>query len=110
MASSASDDPSDNATFFRERPTVVFEVLSPDTERTDQREKRFAYALIAALRVYVIVAQDKLQLTVLHRGRAAPWKAELLEGRTAALNLPELKLEIPLARIYERTTAARRAA
>src|SRR5207237_5640402 len=58
-------DPSDSATYFRERPTVVFEVLSPDTERTDQREKRFAYSLILSLKVYVIVALDKSELTVL---------------------------------------------
>ncbi len=103
-------DPSDNATYFRERPTVVFEVLSPETERTDQREKCFAYALIPSLRVYVIVAQDKRQLTVLRRGRTGPWKVEMVEGHNAVLKLPELKLEVPLARIYERTAAARRVA
>ena len=101
-------DPSDNATYFRERPTVVFEVLSPDTERTDQREKRFAYSLIPSLKVYVIVAQDKPQLTVLRRGRSGPWREAMVGGRNAVLKLPELKLEIPLVRIYERTSAARR--
>lgn len=101
-------DPSDNDAYFRERPTVVFEVLSPETERTDQREKRFAYALVPSLKVYVIIAQDKWQLTVLHRGRGGPWKAETVEGRNAVLKLPQVKLEIPLARIYERTKAAHR--
>ena len=42
-------DPTDNAKYFRERPTVVFEVLSPDTERTDTREKRYAYVTVDAL-------------------------------------------------------------
>ena len=46
----------------------MFEVLSPDTERTDQREKRFAYSLVPSLKVYVIVAQDRRELTVLRRG------------------------------------------
>src|SRR3989441_11786722 len=58
-------DPADNAKYFRERPAVVFEVLSPDTERTDQREKWYAYALIPSLKVYVIVSQEKRQVTVL---------------------------------------------
>ena len=62
-------DPSDSAAYFRERPTVVFEVLSPETERIDQREKRFAYSLIASLRVYIIVAQDKCELTILRHGK-----------------------------------------
>ena len=30
-------DPADNAEYFRERPTVIFEVLSKETERTDRR-------------------------------------------------------------------------
>jgi Uma2 family endonuclease len=100
-------DPSDDAKYFREKPTVVFEVLSPETERADQREKRFAYALIPSLKVFVLVAQDKRELTVLRRGRAEPWKAEILRGRDSVLKLPELRIEIPLARIYERTNLVR---
>jgi Uma2 family endonuclease len=102
-------DPSDNARYFRERPTVVFEVLSPETERTDQREKRLAYTLIPSLKVHVIVAQDKQELTILRRRRSGPWKAESVSGRNATLRLPEIKVEIPLARIYERTATARQA-
>jgi len=100
-------DPSDSATYFRERPTVVFEVLSPDTERIDQREKRFAYSLITSLKVYVIVAQDKCELTILRHGKRGQWVGEVLNERDSVLKLPEVKVEIPLARIYERTRVAR---
>ena len=100
-------DRSDSATYFRERPTVVFEVLSPDTERIDQREKRFAYSLIPSLKVYVIVAQDKSDVTILRRGKRRQWVGQVLRGRDSVLKLPEVKVEIPLARIYERTAVAR---
>src|SRR5882724_2491713 len=100
-------DPSDSATYFRERPTVVFEVLSPDTERTDQREKRFAYSLIPALKVYVIVAQDKSELTILRRGKRGQWVGEVVSELDSILKLPEVKVGIPLARIYERTRVTR---
>ena len=30
-------DPTDNAKYFRERPAVIFEVISPETERIDRR-------------------------------------------------------------------------
>ncbi len=100
-------DPSDNAKYFRERPTVVFEVLSPETERSDQREKWYAYALIESLKVYVIVSQEKCELTVLRRARPGPWSAEVVKGRGSILKLPEIKVEIPIVRIYERTTIAR---
>ena len=52
-------DPADSAKYYRERPTVIFEVLSPDTERTDQREKAMAYFQISSVRLYLIVEQDK---------------------------------------------------
>ena len=54
----------------------MFEVLSPDTERTNLREKRFAYSLVPSHKVYVIVAQDKRELTVLRRGRANRGKSK----------------------------------
>ena len=100
-------DPADNAKYFRERPTVVFEVFSPETARSDQREKWYAYALVQSLKVYVLVSQEKRELTLLRRGRPGPWIAEVLKGRNALLQLPEIQVQIPLARIYERTTASR---
>ena len=101
-------DPTDNAQYFRERPTVVFEVLSPDTERTDQREKRFAYSLIPTLKVYVIVAQDRPEVAILRRGAEGHWVENVLKGGDAVLKLPEIRIEIPLDRIYERTKARQR--
>ena len=101
-------DPADNAKYFREQPTVVFEVLSPETAQTDQREKWYAYALIPSLKVYVLVSQEKPELTVLRRGRPGPWVAEVVTGKIAILKLPEIKVEIPLAQIYERTAIAGR--
>ncbi len=100
-------DPADNAKYFRERPTVVFEVLSPDTERTDQREKWYAYALIPSLKVYVIVSQEKHEITVLRQSRPGPWVADVINGKGSILKLPEIKAEIALARIYERTRIGR---
>lgn len=95
-------DPSDNARYYRERPTVIFEVLSPETKRTDQREKAIAYYAIPSLTAYVIVEQDRMVLTVQRRTESG-WKSEVVEGRSAILSLPGLDVEIPLERIYERT-------
>jgi len=103
-------DPSDNAKFFRERPTVVFEVSSPETARSDQREKWYAYALISALKAYILLSHDKRELTVFRRARPGPWAATVVSGTTSKLKLPEIRVEIPLALIYERTTLARRKA
>jgi len=100
-------DPTDNAKYFRERPTVVFEVLSPETERTDQREKYLAYALVPSLKVYVMVSQEKCEVTVLRRGQPGHWSAKVVRSRDSTLKLPEIKAEIPLVSIYKRTRVAK---
>lgn len=98
-------DPTDNAKYYRERPMVIFEVLSPDTERTDQREKEMAYFQIPSVQLYLLVEQDKARITLLRRAEAG-WQMELLEGKLAVLKLDALNIEIPFERIYERTAAA----
>ena len=98
-------DPTDNAKYFRERPTVVFEVLSPETERTDTREKWYAYDTVEDLKIYVLVAQDRAE-AVVHRRTADGWTTETLRGLNATLSLPEIGAEIPFQRIYERTYLA----
>src|SRR3989442_10570028 len=60
-------DPTDNAKYYRERPLYVFEVISPDTERTDRREKAISYYYIPTIEAYIIADQDLFALTVNRR-------------------------------------------
>ena len=99
-------DPTDSAKYYRERPSLIFEVLSPETERTDRREKAIAYRQIPTIEAYVLIEQDHVAVTVLRRAEPG-WQSELLEGSDARLKLPGIGLEIRLDRIYERTTVAR---
>jgi len=100
-------DPNDNAQYFRERPTIIFEVISPETERTDRREKALAYHHIDTLKVYALVEQERMAITVFRQAEAG-WHKEMIEGPNAVLTLPEIQVEIPLERIYERTAIAGR--
>lgn len=52
-------DREDREPYYRRRPCLVVEVLSPGTERIDRREKLFAYQTIPSLREYVLVDPDK---------------------------------------------------
>ena len=99
-------DPTDKEEYYRERPVVIVEVLSPHTRRTDEREKAFAYRLVSSVEVYLLVEQDSSRITVLHRA-ASDWRREVIEGRTAVLKLDCLGVEIPMQRIYERTGVER---
>ena len=92
-------DPRDQHPLFMHFPTVIAEVLSDTTERIDRREKFWSYASIETLEEYVLVAQDKHEVTVFRRANA--WKAEVLRGKASVLRLTSLEFTQPLRDIYE---------
>jgi Uma2 family endonuclease len=80
-------------------PTAIFEVLSPSTALTDRRVKAIEYAAVPSVMVYVLLEQNRPEVIV--RRRSAGWEAEVLTGRDAMLELPEIEVAIPLAFIYD---------
>jgi len=92
-------DPRDTDRYFKRYPSVLIEVLSPDTERTDRREKRFSYLGIETLEAYILVAQDRMEVTVFRK--SADWQPEILRAPTDLLQLPHLDFQVALSAIYE---------
>lgn len=92
-------DPRDTDRYFKRYPSVLIEVLSPDTERTDRREKRFSYLGIETLEAYILVAQDRMEVTVFRK--SADWQPEILRAPTDLLRLPHLEFQVALSAIYE---------
>ena len=92
---------------FAEEPRVIFEVLSPGTERTDRYEKRLNYQKLATLDVYVLVDQARVAVTAYRRVDGDHWTAESLRDPQAVLDLPTVGCALPLAAIYERTLLVR---
>lgn len=89
--------PEDNASHWREQPSLLVEVMSESTERIDRREKLLAYREIVALEAYVLIGQVAPEVVV-HR-RAAGWRPERLAG-DSVLTLPHLEFEMPVAGLY----------
>ncbi len=81
-------------------PTAVFEVISPSTALTDRRVKPLEYAAVPGIMVYVILETDRPEVTVMRR--SAAWEPEESEGLDAAVPLPEIGIDLPLAAIYRR--------
>ncbi len=94
-------DQSDTGHGWRERPTVVFEIISEETRNVDEREKRIAYKHVAALQSYVRIEQSRAEIAI-DRRTATGWTTEVITGLDAILRLPEVEIEIPLAELYER--------
>ena len=92
-------DPRDTQRLFLRYPKVLVEVSSPSTERLDRREKRLAYQTIETLEEYIIVAQDRMEVTTFRR--ANQWKAEIYARSEDLLTFKSLDLSLTLSAIYE---------
>jgi Uma2 family endonuclease len=77
---------------------VAVEVLSESTADRDLRWKRKAYARLASLIYYVVIAQDAVEVVVF--ARASKFAEQRLESLDATLDLPPLGISLPLAEIY----------
>ena len=89
---------------FKEGPSLVVEVLSPTTENTDIREKMFAYLNTASVQHYVIVAQDKVEITIYRRVSAPEnWEVEVLNEGGDILRLPDMAFQMSASDVYERS-------
>jgi Uma2 family endonuclease len=94
-------DPTDAGHGWRERPAVLFEIISEDTRRIDEREKRLAYLQLASLTAYVRIEQDRPEAVAEHRTHDG-WKIERLTELGAVIHVPAIDIELPLAELYER--------
>jgi Uma2 family endonuclease len=91
-----------NSALFAEQPRVIFEVLSPETERIDRGEKLRNYQSLPSLDAYVLVDQHRLGVIV-YRREDGGWTREALTAAADVLSLSTLGCALPLPAIYLRT-------
>lgn len=99
MVACRKDEPS---IYYKTEPKVIFEVISPSTDRTDRREKYVAYTGIPSVMTYVIVEQNTMRLEI-YRRHDDRWDVELLQQPEDVLHLPEIECQLALSDIYEGT-------
>jgi Uma2 family endonuclease len=80
-------------------PVIVFEVLSPSTTRTDRIVKAREYQATPSVQRYVMLEQDGVSATVYARSGEI-WTHEIMVA-DSILSLPEIRVELPLAELYE---------
>jgi Uma2 family endonuclease len=83
-------------------PMVIFEVLSPATEKYDRGEKRTRYQSIASLTDCVLVAQKEPRIEHWVRNADETWGVSKLEHLGETLVLPSISCSIALSDIYDR--------
>jgi Uma2 family endonuclease len=79
-------------------PRLIAEVIAPATENIDRREKSMMYREIASLEEYVLVAQDKCEVTVSRRREQ--WRPVIYRALEDAAEFRSIGLSLQLARIY----------
>ncbi len=85
-------------------PIVIFEILSPSTEKYDRGEKFRRYRTqIDSLQDYVMVAQDRAHIEHHHREPDGTWTATEVDGIDGELFLESIECRIPLAEVYHHT-------
>lgn len=93
-------DPTDSHSHFKERPSLVVEVLSPGTESTDRREKMLACRTLSSLREYVLVATDKRHVEIYRRDEQDEWQLAAA-SQDEPLLLASIEARLTLDEIYE---------
>jgi Uma2 family endonuclease len=92
-------DSGDTHQLYLRFPKVIVEVSSESTERLDRGEKRLAYQTIEMVEEYLIVAQDRPEVTIFRR--ANKWAPETVSGLSETISVKSLDLSLQLATIYE---------
>lgn len=83
-----------------DNPTVIFEVLSPSSEKDDRGDKFRDYRLLSSLRDYVLVSTKRPSVEVFSLQDDGSWNLRVyVHGATA--HLPSVGLDLPLDELYE---------
>lgn len=83
---------------YADDPVILFEVLSPSTERHDRQWKRSYYQKIETAQAYVIIDPARVHVELMQRSTA--WKTQTVASRNAALELSPIGISVPVADIY----------
>jgi len=84
-------------------PMVVFEILSPSTERYDRGEKFQRYRAISSLQVYILVSQESPRLEMFTRHDSdGTWVLSEATALSESMYIPVIDCTLPLSEVYER--------
>lgn len=84
--------------YYLRNPRLIIEVLSPTTEAVDRREKALNYRRIETLEEYVMVAQDRSEVTF--QRRVEGFRPMVLSEPRALAKFRSVGVSLMLADIY----------
>jgi Uma2 family endonuclease len=83
-------------------PVVIFEVLSPTTEKYDRGLKFQHYRAIESLKDYILVDQNQVLVEQFTRHDGNTWTLRDYQLLDQELTIPSINVSLPVRRIYDR--------
>jgi Uma2 family endonuclease len=83
-------------------PVVIFEVLSPSTERYDRGLKLQRYRTISTLQDYILVDQSQIRIERYTRQENNLWTLRDYEGLDGEFTIGSIGVSLTMRRIYDR--------
>jgi Uma2 family endonuclease len=87
--------------YYKDKPCVIAEVLSPNTLRTDTNEKRYAYLGLPSLALYLLVDSRRRFVWGYYRTKTG-WE-ERVFGESEAVPVPCAEVDLSAEDIYIQT-------
>ena len=81
-------------------PTMIAEVLAPQTELYDRTVKFEHYRQIPTMSTYLLISQDAPRVEAYSRETDAVWLHWIVYGPHSSIDLPSLKVTVSLAEIF----------
>jgi Uma2 family endonuclease len=81
-------------------PKFIVEVLSESTVGRDRGDKFYAYWRLDTFEEYVLIDQYRVRVEYFRRVDETLWELRVYTKIEQSLNLPSLRVEIPLSEIY----------
>ncbi len=85
-------------------PTLIVEVMSPETEGYDRGKKFQHYRTLDSLQEYVLIAQDDHHVERYRRQADGEWLLKDVVGIDASLELASVSCILALSDVYEKVT------
>ncbi|MFY9822855.1 MAG: Uma2 family endonuclease [Thermoanaerobaculia bacterium] len=83
-------------------PTLIVEVLSPNTEAYDRGKKFEHYRTIDSLAEYLLASQDEPRIEQYLRQDDGHWLFTAVAGLDSRIALPSIQCELSLAEVYDK--------
>lgn len=82
-------------------PKLIIEVLSPSTRDFDTFKKLDEYKALTSVDAIILIEPNEPLALAWMRDDAAQWCEQRVRGMEAVINLPNLKISLPMAAIFD---------